>query len=158
MTSSTRAVVVSVGLWLAVVAGSSSVAWVVIDRAGREVMTPPVAAARPPAPSSTTSVAQPSGGVVPSRSTPTSTPPVRDSVTVAGGTVGVSCAGARLNLRYATPSNGWSMTVEREPGTLSVAFREQLGGGESEVHATCRAGAPAFDTSSAGDAGSAGDS
>lgn len=65
-----RAVTAAVSLWLAVVASTSTVAWLVINRAGREVVATDVAAPANPSPSSTP-VADVSGLVTP---TPTPTP------------------------------------------------------------------------------------
>ncbi|HET7474821.1 MAG TPA: hypothetical protein VFJ97_02215 [Dermatophilaceae bacterium] len=76
-----------------------------------------------------------------------STPAVQDSVTVAGGTVGVSCRADSITLRHATPRDGWSFQVQRQQHEIQVHFVRQGGNGESEVHAVCRAGAPVFELS-----------
>jgi hypothetical protein len=46
------------------------------------------------------------------------------------------------------------MQLQREPGQLSVTFRQQQAAGESEIQATCRGGQPTFETSSASTADS----
>jgi hypothetical protein len=74
--------------------------------------------------------------------------PVDDSVSVQGGSVGVSCRGATLTLRFVTPADGWAYHLERSPETIEVSFAQHAGEGESEVHAQCSHGVPVFETSS----------
>jgi hypothetical protein len=74
--------------------------------------------------------------------------PVDDSVSVDGGSVGVSCQGATLTLRFVTPANGWTYHLDRSPESIEVTFEQQAGNGQSEVHAQCSHGAPIFETSS----------
>ncbi len=214
MSRRTGTVVAAVALWLVIVASTSTVAWQVIDRAGRGVYltdgarpeltqtiprtspepttggatsatpsrsspvkssthssrpqpsrtTPTSAAPAPtsarPTPDGTASRPtprpSPSTAHAPSTSAPPRPPVVSDSVSVAGGSVGVSCQGATLTLRFATPRNGWSYVIDRSESEIEVAFRQGGGGQESEVHARCSRGAPAFETSSS-DGGDGGD-
>lgn len=221
MSRRTGTVVAAVALWLAIVASTSTVAWVVIDRAGRGAFltdgarpeltqadpgtaTTPVTEGAPATASSTSPVPSrtrlpassgghpstsrpPGGSPSPSTPTPRSTLPspastrprstpspastprptpkppasspahppavVDDSVSVAGGSVGVSCQGAVLTLRFATPRNGWSYELDRSSTEIEVQFRQNGSEQESEVHARCSRGAPVFETSSS-DAGS----
>ncbi|KQU67427.1 lipase chaperone [Phycicoccus sp. Root101] len=213
MSRRTGTVVAAVALWLAIVASTSTVAWIVIDRAGRGAYltdgarpeltqagpgttttdvtegtvsatssvpsstSPPTSSAgRPPttsrparttpshsAPAPRSTV--PSPAVTPPRtgSRPSSTPrpaprtsassPVRpqtvdDSISVTGGSVGVSCRGTTLTLRFATPRNGWSYELDRSSTEIEVQFRQNGSEQESEVHARCSGGAPVFETSS----------
>ncbi len=206
MTRRTRTVVAAMTLWLVIVAGTSTAAWLVIDRAGREVFTtteaagslepapttPPVTtdaptsttppprsspttgapkpsstrpAPRPttsarssstPRPTSTPSAPQPSP--TPAKTSPPPPATVSDSITVSGGTLGVSCQGSTITLRYVTPRNGWSYELHRESRTIEVKFSRQGGGGESEVHATCSGGRPVFEQDSGDGGGSDGSS
>ena len=131
--------------------------------------TPPSAAtgptsARPPAtsppatpPTSTSTPRRsPSPSTSPSSSpsSPSSSvarpPVVSDSVSVSGGSVGVSCQGETLALRFATPRNGWSYTLKRSASEIEVSFKQSGGEQDSEVHARCSRGVPAFETSSSG--------
>jgi hypothetical protein len=60
----------------------------------------------------------------------------------------VSCTGATLRLEGATPSDGYRVDKKESNGgrEIEVTF-EQVSGGDDEVeiHARCRAGAPAFE-------------
>lgn len=198
MSRRTRTVLAGVALWMVIVAGTSTAAWLIIDRAGREVfptdaagppepqgMLPggaplvatgtPTSATTPPAPSLTTGPTPPSTRSAPRPTTPgstnptartsitpldtasTTTPPgsppsadVSDSVTVSGGTVGVSCAGSTISLRYVTPRNGWSYEIDSSSRSIEVKFRRLGAQEESEVHATCSGGRPVFELSSGG--------
>ncbi len=197
MSRRTRTVLAGVALWMLIVAGTSTAAWLIIDRAGREVFTtdaagppepagvaagvvPPVSTGTPtsatttPAPSisaatpsSTHPVPRPTTPGSPNRTTSTSSTPldttsttqppapppsadVSDSVTVSGGTVGVSCAGSTISLRYVTPRNGWSYEIDSSSHSIEVKFHRLGAQDESEVHATCSGGRPVFEQSSGG--------
>lgn len=202
MSRHTRSVLAAIAIWMAVVAATSTTAWIVIDRTGRGAYLTdgaesalPAEGAEPVSPSTsaatTTSSARrptatgtpsaggparsasptapthaPSGRPAPSpspspRATPGATPkppapastPTADSVTVDGGSVGVSCQGAVLTLRFVTPANGWAYQLVRPTDSIEVAFRQQVGEGESEVQARCSHGVPVFETSSSGGGG-----
>ncbi|KQZ90108.1 hypothetical protein ASD62_13170 [Phycicoccus sp. Root563] len=213
MSRRTGTVVAAVALWLAIVASTSTVAWIVIDRAGRGAYltdgarpeltqagpgttttdvtegtvsatssvplstSPPTSSAgghpstsRParttpshsaPAPRSTVSSPAatrpratphpsptPRPTPKPSASSPVRPQAVDDSVSVTGGSVGVSCRGTTLTLRFATPRNGWSYELSRSAAEIEVQFRRTGGEQESEVHARCSGGAPVFETDS----------
>ncbi len=161
--------------WLAIVVAASTLAWAAIDRAGRvtylgggtapsaqaAATTPPTTAPSPTTPpahgtgSSTTSTTSTTAAPPPTRHTtsasssaaPATTPTARAAETsVAGGSVGVTCTGSTLSLRYATPQDGWSYTVERKDNELQVTFRRGGDGDKVEVHARCQANAPVFST------------
>lgn len=196
MSRRTRSVLAAIAIWLAIVASTSTAAWIVIDRAGRgaylsEAAGPGPSAVGPsmtlPTSSGTASTAPAHPRPVPSTgshttpthpsspATPTSTSPapsptpvvtsptvqpkpskpppptVSDSVSVSGGSVGVSCQASTLTLRFVTPVNGWSYSLKRSSEGIEVSFRRNDGQGESEVHAQCSHGAPTFETSSSGD-------
>ncbi len=78
--------------------------------------------------------------------------PVRASLSVVGGSVGMSCRGNQLVLDWATPRNGWSFTVKREHGGVEVRFAAARGGNDegddgseharSEVEGQCVNGRP----------------
>ncbi len=226
-----RALAAAVAAWVAVVALTSGVAWVAIDRAGREVLTAPASGlvgaggpltSRPlgtvpatvptkaPAPGRTSpddstapraeGSGSPSGdgsspspdgsrssapghassgtwsssggsddshsgsadshsgssGSSPRPSEPgssTTSAAVDRSVRVEGGQVGVRCVGQTASLRFAQPSNGWHVAVDKSgPEQVRVTFTETSGDRHrSEVEAECENGTPAFSTSSDGD-------
>lgn len=75
---------------------------------------------------------RPGGSVATSRPV-TSAPaaPVRTSaVATSGGTAAVSCQGAVVSLRYATPRDGWTVAVQdRGPEKVEVVFARPTGDG-----------------------------
>ncbi len=149
-------------VWLVAVAGVSATAWVVIDRAGRNVTSADVSAlpAPPLGVATTTPGGLPSrtdGPLDPSPSASATPDPLastlatrRDgTVTVAGGQVSVRCVGANIALRIAQPSNGWRVEVEKSgPEEVDVGFRRGDGeaGGEGHVKGICSGGIPVFTT------------
>jgi len=66
---------------------------------------------------------------------------------ITGGQVGVSCTGARIELLFATPQDGWTVKVSQSgPESVEVAFRR--GGSQSDLHAVCVNGTPTRESDS----------
>jgi hypothetical protein len=58
------------------------------------------------------------------------------------------CAGSRIGLQAAQANAGWHVQVDsRGPGEVRVNFVQGGDGGEAEVTAACRSGAPVFEVS-----------
>ena len=157
----TRAVLLGVAAWLAVVAVGSTAVWLVISQAGADVGTTgsplPAAATRtgPPASPSTSRPshtsrpsARPTGRPSPTTSTPPPPPAAeRRTWQGVGGYVTAECRGSDLALVAAQPDAGFAISVsDRGPDTLEVAFegREDENGRHSEVRGVCVGGAPRF--------------
>jgi hypothetical protein len=181
--STRRSVVLGVLAWTLVVAAVSGVAWLAIDRAGREVLGPtslpgagaaagPTTVGSGPGPS-------PDASRSPGGASPTPTPdPTRSptgtseaspsasgqpagpgartrTVSVDGGRFAVTCEGRRVSLRYATPQEGWKVEVSDEgPEKVEVHFVQRSGGeGECEYTARCEGGSPRVQGDEHGESG-----
>lgn len=167
MSSRRRVMTLVLGVWLLVVAGTSSLVWVAIASAGRGVSDPVAQAPGSTAPTTpsvanshtagsgstasstrthsraTTSPRSGTSSTVTAAPAPTSTQPTRQgSTTVPGGSVSVSCEGSRITLLGAAPAVGWSVETDRSESTVEVKFHRPES--ETEVHATCVDGAPRF--------------
>ncbi|GAA2146850.1 hypothetical protein GCM10009844_23470 [Nocardioides koreensis] len=167
----TRAVLLGVAAWLAVVAVGSTAVWLVISRAGEDVgattRAPLRAAATAPATPSQqrtverpdrtrSSPAQPSATPAPPSATPSgSSTPATPATPVAqtrtwqgvGGAVTARCRGAAVSLVAAQPDPGFAVEVgDRGPDALEVKFegREDEGDRKTELRAVCVAGVPRF--------------
>ena len=161
----TRAVLLGVAAWLAVVAVGSTAVWLVISQAGEDVGTTgsplPAAATRagsPAAPStdrpsrtsrpSARPSARPSGRPSSTPSTPPPAPAAeRRTWQGVGGYVTAECRGADVGLVAAQPDPGFVVSVsDRGPDTVEVAFegREDENGRHSEVRGVCVGGVPRF--------------
>ena len=126
-------------VWLLIVLGASAVTWFVIDSTGRDLFT----RAEPTKPSV--------GGVTvtsPANPSPVGGSPrteVRNWQGLAG-TVAASCQRSRIALRAASPSDGWSIEVDRRgPREVRVEFET---GAEDDrrtrVRGRCSGGVPVF--------------
>jgi hypothetical protein len=153
-----------VTLWVAVVAVTSSIAWLAIGVAGREVTTltrTASATGTPSAPAtSAPSGSLPSGTPAEStddsesRSTPPSTgtpSPDHDtsvaaisSIQVRGGSVGARCASGAARIVWIKPQVGWSFERHNDDGQLEVYFRSSSGD-RVEVKVRCAGGRPVFE-------------
>ena len=143
----TRAVLLGVAAWLAVVAVGSTAVWLVISQAGEDVGTtgPPLPAAATrtgaPAPPST-------GRPSPKTSTPPPKPPAkRRTWQGVGGYVTAECRGADIGFVAAQPDAGFAISArDKGPDTVEVAFegREDENGRHSEVRGVCVGGVPRF--------------
>ena len=159
----TRAVLLGVAAWLAIVAVGSTAVWLVISRAGEDVGATTreplrAAATAPTAPSQQRTVehpdrirsspVQPSPSSGPSSSAPPSTPAAETRTWQGvGGVVTARCRGAVVSLVAAQPDPGFAVEVgDRGPDALEVKFegREDEGGRQTELHAGCVAGVPRF--------------
>lgn len=163
----TRAVLLGVAAWLAIVAVGSTAVWLVISRAGEDVGATPreplrAAATAPTAPSHQRTVehpdrirsspAQPSSSASPSSGPSSSAPPSTPAAQTrtwqgVGGVVAARCRGAVVSLVAAQPDPGFAVEVgDRGPDALEVKFegREDEGGRQTELHAGCVAGVPRF--------------
>jgi hypothetical protein len=150
-------------IWLAVVVVASAVTWVVIDSAGRDVLSPAQAEELPvggvtsgpdptrgpresPSPSSTPSDSPSSSPTdTPSTSTPV-VPQVR-SWQGAAGAVTARCEGRAISLVSASPSNGWAIEVDKR-GPREVRVELETGGDDelrTRVRGRCVGGAPRFE-------------
>lgn len=165
--------------WVLVVLACATGVWFVIDRVGRNVLSPaPVArelptdglstAYRTEAPTTPSSATSPTAVTSPLSPTatpptpvplpplpsspPTSSPPTStsDTVAVAGGRVGAACTGSQISLWFATPESGWSFTVDTESDKVGVHFVATSGTRQTDVSARCANGAPVFDTPETG--------
>ena len=96
--------------------------------------------------SSGTSTGTSTGAGPTSGGTTSARPPasVIRSLTVPGGSVGMSCVDGRPHLEWATPLDGWSMEVDDEG--FEVKFTQGNDGDESEVYGSCASGAPTLTT------------
>ncbi len=104
-----------------------------------------------PRPGRPTTTPRPTSRPVPApRSPPTSAPPAAGEVRSwqsRAGTVVARCAGGRIALQSATPSDGYRVeTGSRGPEEVEVSFQRGDGAAESQVQVTgvCRGGVPAF--------------
>lgn len=150
----TRAVLLGVAAWLAVVAVGSTAVWLVISRAGEDVGTTgsplPAAATRTPHPSHTG--AGPTGRPSATTSSPPASPPSapaakRRTWQGVGGYVTAECRGADIALLAAQPDGGFVVGVsDHGPDTVEVSFEggEDETGRHSEVRGACVGGVPRF--------------
>ncbi len=165
--------------WVLVVLACATGVWFVIDRVGRNVLSPaPVArelptdglstayrTEAPTTPSSATSPTAVASPLSPTATPPTPVPPplspttsippsaptsTSNAVAVAGGRVGVACTGGQISLWFATPESGWSFTVDPESDHVEVHFRATRGTAQTDVSGRCANGAPVFDTPETG--------
>lgn len=165
----TRAVLLGVAAWLAVVAVGSTAVWLVISQAGEDVGTTgsPLRAAAtrtgaPAAPSTgrPSHTSRPSAGPT-GRPSPTgSAPPAakRRTWQGVGGYVTAECRGADIALLAAQPDGGFVVSVsDHGPDTVEVAFegREDENGRHSEVRGVCVGGVPRFTARTEGAGGDA---
>jgi len=156
-------------LWVLSVATVAGLAWFAIDSAGRSVsgsQNLTVAAANADGSSgssagtASTGPGRSIGTAVSSSAAATTTSPAaprpasqRVSRTLSGsmGRVTVTCAGAVASLESASPSSGWSVTVEKEgPQEVEVLFGHGSDPGVT-VQAHCAAGAPVFTAATGGE-------
>lgn len=156
----TRAVLLGVAAWLAVVAVGSTAVWLVISQAGEDVGTTgsslPAAATRTSHPSHTS--ASPTGRPSPTTSTPPPAPAAeRRTWQGVGGYVTAECRGADIGLVAAQPDRGFAVSAsDKGPDTVEVAFegREDENGRHSEIRGVCDGGVPRFtDRTEAGGGG-----
>lgn len=150
-------------LWLATVAGASTVTWGVISVTGTQVgQTTPVAqqviSAHPsgtptsghPSPPSTTHPSKPHASTSPTSHRTTdepAPPPTTETWSGEQGKVTASCTGNAISLVSAMPNVGYRVQVEKEGGRiLAIEFEATDGSEDYEAHlkATCEDGTPIF--------------
>ena len=154
----TRAVLLGVAAWLAVVTVGSTAVWLVISQAGEDVGT--TGSPLPAAATRTGSPASPSTGPRSHTSRPSARPTGRPSPTTSappaaerrtwqgvGGYVTAECRGADIGFVAAQPDPGFAVSAsDKGPDTVEVAFegREDENGRHSEVRGVCVGGVPRF--------------
>lgn len=131
---SKRALVAAVVGWVTVVGATSAVAWVAIDRAGREVLTAPAGSIADPGVVATGAPRTPSGRSTTSRPTPTSRPTEHPSPT-APSTSGSSTTTHPHPAATQTPSTTRTRTtVASAPSAVDRTVRVE--GGQLGVRCT----------------------
>ena len=130
-------VLAAIAAWLAVVAGTSALAWVVISRAGDDLGS----SIQPPAATSATAGPRPSGSASPG------TADERRSWQGSAGLIVAACDRGAIRLVSAQPVSGFHVEVkDAGPERLEVEFeaREEGSGRDLTVAARCAAGIPQF--------------
>jgi len=136
-------VLAAIVAWLLVVAGVSTLVWVVISRAGNELVAPqqPLVATAG------------SGGQTPSASSSPATSPARPSTVErrtwegTGGMIIAACDGRAVRLVSAQPLDGFHADLKNDgPEELEVEFegREDQSGSDVTVVGRCVSGVPEF--------------
>ena len=178
-----RAVLLGVAAWLAVVAVGSTAVWFVISSAGENVgtaedtspqaaatlrgpVTPGAQRTHRPAHPLHSPTASPTGPTTAPHATApatslsspsTTSPPARLRTWVGlGGAVTAKCRGVTISFMSAQPDRGFAVEVgDKGPVTVEVHFtgHEDQSGRQSEVTARCLAGVPRFANQSQGGGG-----
>lgn len=154
---SVRSVALATVVWASVVAAASGLAWAVIDAAGQDLLAtgPAVdsAASAGPTQSATTHRASTLPAPSPSAATPGGSqgPAVPGTATAqertwrgAAGTVNVRCADGAVSFRV-VPNDGWGVAKAEREESSDVEVKFESGERQTEVHARCVGGVPAFE-------------
>jgi hypothetical protein len=130
-------VLAAIAAWLVVVAGTSTVAWMVISRAGDDLGS----SLQPPAATTDAAGPRPSGSTSPVAAE------TRRTWQGSAGLIVATCEQAAIRLVSAQPASGFHAEIKDDgPQELEVEFegREDQGGREITVVARCSSGVPRF--------------